>query len=159
MRCGRLDNRKGSSVSKLAAINGSAAFFAPLIVISPSSGIPPVMRIRSISLHPALRPFGSVMPCPSRADSVVSQSKANANQEILRFQQENRHKRWCYPFFCSDRDGSDSNVDRGLTASLRSLACCLRRRRFSRNALDKRLGRSLSCEWFWSFTMESIQLR
>ena len=42
-RCGRLDNTSVPSVSKLAAINGRAAFFAPQMCILPFSGLPPRM--------------------------------------------------------------------------------------------------------------------
>ena len=38
-----------SSVKRLAAISGRAAFLAPKISISPSSGRPPLMRILSMN--------------------------------------------------------------------------------------------------------------
>ena len=44
-RSGRLVSRSVSSVSRLAAISGSAAFLAPLITISPLSGRPPRILI------------------------------------------------------------------------------------------------------------------
>ena len=44
---GMLVSRKGSSVSRLAAISLMAEFLAPLIGISPFSRAPPVMAMRS----------------------------------------------------------------------------------------------------------------
>jgi hypothetical protein len=45
---GTLLSTKGSSVKRHAAINGSAAFLAPEMGISPLSGTPPCMRMASI---------------------------------------------------------------------------------------------------------------
>ncbi len=46
--CGTLSTMNSSGVSRLAARIGSAAFFAPEIVTSPPSGLPP--RILSLSM-------------------------------------------------------------------------------------------------------------
>src|ERR1035438_6949984 len=46
--CGTFSRITGSSVSRAAAMQGSAAFFAPLIRTVPSSGLPP--RITSLSM-------------------------------------------------------------------------------------------------------------
>src|SRR5216683_1762225 len=62
MRCSRLTSaRRGTlsrmsvwSVSRLAIISGSVAFFAPEIGIAPLSGRPPTMRMRSILVCPRL---------------------------------------------------------------------------------------------------------
>ena len=47
-RCGRFTRCRVSSVNKHAAINGSPAFLAPLMGISPNRGFPPMIRTRSI---------------------------------------------------------------------------------------------------------------
>src|SRR5712664_2023528 len=47
MSCGTFDRRRGCSVSSAAHMIGSAAFFAPEMRTSPSSGRPP--RMRSLS--------------------------------------------------------------------------------------------------------------
>src|SRR5215204_6426771 len=52
-RSGRLLRTSGSSLKRLAAISGSAAFLAPPIWIVPDSGTPPRIRILSIVLAPA----------------------------------------------------------------------------------------------------------
>src|SRR5579862_7239366 len=49
-KSGRLASTSGSAVSRLAAINGSAAFLAPPILIAPDSGTPPRIRMLSIML-------------------------------------------------------------------------------------------------------------
>src|SRR5260370_26077106 len=58
-RSGRLARTSGSALSRLAAISGNAAFFAPPILIVPDSGTPPRIRILSIILAPAARPAAS----------------------------------------------------------------------------------------------------
>ena len=50
-RSGRLVSRSVSSVKRLAAMSGRAAFLAPLITISPLSGWPPRILILSINLR------------------------------------------------------------------------------------------------------------
>src|SRR5204863_1002860 len=51
-RSGRLARTSGSADKRLAAISGSAAFFAPPIGIVPASGAPPRMRILCITVAP-----------------------------------------------------------------------------------------------------------
>src|SRR5258708_7668878 len=51
-RSGRLARISVSSVNRLAAISGSAAFLAPPILIVPDSGTPPRIRILSIVSAP-----------------------------------------------------------------------------------------------------------
>src|SRR5271169_546306 len=56
-RTGTFFRVKVSDVSRDAAISGKAAFLAPPIGITPSSGTPPLMQILSIaSVAPARRP-------------------------------------------------------------------------------------------------------
>src|SRR5262245_55911108 len=43
LRFGTCRMTQGASVSKVAAISGSTAFLAPLIVTSPCKGVPPLM--------------------------------------------------------------------------------------------------------------------
>ena len=59
-RPGTFSRLRVSAVNRLAAISGKAAFLAPPIAITPSSGTPPVMRIRSIAsaLRATDRPGG-----------------------------------------------------------------------------------------------------
>jgi len=47
-RCGKLDSVSVSSVSRLAAISGRAAFLAPPMAMRPFRGRPPRMMMRSI---------------------------------------------------------------------------------------------------------------
>src|SRR3954454_13213698 len=47
-RSGTLARSSGSAISRLAHMIGSAAFLAPLISTVPSSGTPPLMRMRSM---------------------------------------------------------------------------------------------------------------
>src|SRR5690242_20511572 len=51
-RSGRLAKTSGSAVKRLAAISGRAAFLAPPIGIVPVSGVPPRIRMRSMTSAP-----------------------------------------------------------------------------------------------------------
>src|SRR5947209_5662017 len=51
-RSGRLARTSGSAVKRLAAISGRAAFLAPPIGIVPVSGVPPRIRMRSMTWAP-----------------------------------------------------------------------------------------------------------
>src|SRR5439155_14346040 len=51
-RSGRLARTSGSPVKRLAAISGRAAFLAPPIGIVPLSGVPPRIRMRSMTSAP-----------------------------------------------------------------------------------------------------------
>src|SRR5512137_1176880 len=50
-RSGAFSSTSGPSESRAAVISGSVAFFAPLIGMTPCSGLPPRMRMRSIVLQ------------------------------------------------------------------------------------------------------------
>ena len=59
--CGTFSRMTGSSVSRAAAIAGSAAFFAPLIRTVPSRGFPP--RITNLSIRSCVRRADGVGRC------------------------------------------------------------------------------------------------
>ena len=54
LRLGTRRMTHGSAVSSVAAMIGSTAFFAPLMVTSPCSGTPPLIKKLSMEIHHAV---------------------------------------------------------------------------------------------------------
>ena len=54
LRCGTLENRTGSATSRLEQRIGSAAFFAPEMATSPTSGVPPSINNLSKQCTPLI---------------------------------------------------------------------------------------------------------
>src|SRR6516165_9944362 len=89
-RIGTFVRVKVSDVSKEAAISGSAAFFAPPIGITPSSGTPPrlqILSIASFTLPPRGRTLTSVQLAilPPSAVLVLESETALKTPTCLRY--------------------------------------------------------------------------
>ena len=121
-RPGTFSRLRVSAVNRLAAISGKAAFLAPLIAITPSSGTPPVMWIRSIAsaLRATDRPGGPGAAAGHQSAVVPPW-------------------RWFLPE--SGAPLKSALASAGVS-SARPRACSLRRRKLSRNAAARRCSRA-----------------
>src|SRR6516164_9014687 len=141
-RIGTFVRVKVSDVSKEAAISGSAAFFAPPIGITPSSGTPPRIQILSIASF-TLTP---------RAQTLTSRQL-----ELTAF------GRACTGERGGAQDTGVAPVPRHFPScviwrSSWARACSLRRRRFSRRALASRSSRAARSRLLRDVSDESLSI-
>src|ERR1051326_3413530 len=82
-RSGRLAKTSGSAVKRLAAISGRAAVFGPPIGIVPVSGVPPRIRMRSMTSAPDANCFYGREGRRSSRRVVVPVARGGAGRGVL----------------------------------------------------------------------------